>query len=230
MSRAKKSKVNRSLSNDEQWDQWQSDITRIYKETVYAFKNRLIFREVHRIMVENQEIQAEGRYFHDWMMGIYGRDQAIAVRREVDDSGDAINLIRLMKQIVARPDVMSRERYEAHFGPTTVISPQMQAEQFRNLAGHEDYMSRQSIHADRKALINNCAPVVMYASKMIAHRTDASPSLTIKEIDTALDAIEEIFKKYYVILTGRTLMHAEPAVQFDWQVIFTKPWIMPKDN
>jgi hypothetical protein len=227
MGRSKKKHRAIPGTDDEQWDQWQADIKRIYNETVYAFKNRLIYREVRRIMMENPVIQAEGGYFHNWMMGVYGRDQAIAVRRELDDSVDAINLIRLMQQMVARPNVMSRERYQRHFSPDSAIPVEMQAGQFAKIAGHPDYISRQTINEDRKTLINACAPVVLYASKMIAHRTEQEPSLTIAQIDTALDAIEATFQKYYLLLTGNSLMQAEPAVQFDWQTIFTIPWVVP---
>jgi hypothetical protein len=213
------------LSKDEQWDAWLTDIERIYKETLYSFENRLIFREVANMMKANPVVEKDGGFFYQFLVGVYGRDQALAVRRELDGSSDAINFIRLMDQMIRRPDVITLERYKAHFPRTSVISSRMQDEQFEKLAGHSAYISRKTIGQDRKTLINACAPVVLYASKVIAHRTPAALTLTIKEIDTALDAIEKTLKKYYVLFTGGSLVTAEPTIQFNWQKIFQTAWL-----
>jgi hypothetical protein len=79
-----------------------------------------------------------------------------------------------------------------------------------------------------KTLEKRCKKIVLYANKMIAHRTEEQRDLTLAEIHGAMDFIEDMFKKYYVILTGRSLMQAEPAVQFDWMEPFTIPWIRPR--
>jgi hypothetical protein len=213
-------------TDDELWVQWRADIDRIYKETVYAFRNRLVFREVLSIARNNERLRNEAGFFFDWLRGVYGRDQAVAVRREADDSLDAINLVQLMRQMTKRPEVMSRARYKAHFPADTVINAEMQDRQFNDLAGGADLISKAVIGEDRKRLIARCEPVVTYVSKMVAHRTPATGiALTIAQIDEALDAIEEVFQKYYVMLTGRSLLQAEPAIQFDWESIFTYPWV-----
>jgi hypothetical protein len=78
-------------------------------------------------------------------------------------------------------------------------------------------------------LLNACEPVATYVSKFIAHRTPIEElSLTVAQVDTALDAIEAVFQKYMTMLTGRSVTQLEPAVQFDWQNLFTYPWIEPR--
>ena len=101
---------------------------------------------------------------------------------------------------------------------------------FTELAGGADHISRIVISEDRRRLLNACELVATYVSKFIAHRTPIKDlTLTVSQVDTALDAIEIVFQKYMTMLTGRSVMQLEPTVQFDWQDIFTYPWIEPRD-
>jgi hypothetical protein len=100
-----------ALTSDQQWEQWREDIDRTYTETVYAFRNRLVYRELSRIFKANQRLSAEGGFIWNWIKGVYGRDQVLAVGREVDRHTEVINLIQLTYQMTRRPKVISRERF-----------------------------------------------------------------------------------------------------------------------
>lgn len=100
-----------ALTEDKQWEQWEKDIRRIYTETVYAFENRLVYRELWQIFKNNPKLSAEGGFIWGWIKGIYGRDQVLAVGREVDRHTEVINLIQLMYQMTKRPKVISRARF-----------------------------------------------------------------------------------------------------------------------
>src|SRR4029450_11925725 len=103
MARAKKPARPAPVTDDDVWNRWRIDIEWIYKENVAAFRNRLVFREFLDIIKRNDRVMNEGGYFVNWVFNCYARDQALAVRREVDESGDAINLLRLMNQMISRP-------------------------------------------------------------------------------------------------------------------------------
>jgi hypothetical protein len=228
MARAKKTARPAPVTDDDVWNRWRNDMERIYKENVAAFRNRLVFREFLDIITRNDRLRNEGGYFVNWVFTCYARDQALAVRREVDESGDAINLLQLMNQMISLPEVMSRARYKAHFSDESVFSEEMKDDMFSEAAGHAEHISRAVISEDRKRLLNACEPVATYVSKLIAHRTPIEElSLNIGQIDTALDAIEGVFQKYMTLLTGRGVMGLEPAVQFNWQDIFTYAWAPP---
>jgi hypothetical protein len=55
-------------------------------------------------------------------------------------------------------------------------------------------------------------------------------TLTIEQIDAALDAIEAMLQKYYLLFYGGSLMGAEPAIQFDWETVFTFPWVEVEED
>ena len=47
----------------------------------------------------------------------------------------------------------------------------------------------------------------------------------MRDVSTAFDAIEEAFKKYYVLLVGKSLEGLQPAqVGDDWKDVFTFGW------
>lgn len=78
----------------------------------------------------------------------------------------------------------------------------MQDGQFDELCGNGEYIDVARVKKDYKRLLKDCRPVVNYVNKRIAHRTDVDVDLTMQQIHTAMDAVEEILKKYYVTLTG----------------------------
>lgn len=212
------------LSDDGQWAAWQAHIERIVTETIYAFESRLVFRTILEMYQDNPRLQQDGAFVYDWIGGVYGRDQVMAVRRELDRDSEVVNLIQLMYQIVRRPDVISRARYLAHFPPDTVFSAREQNEQFDRLCGKGPFINVAMVRSDRNKLERKCRAVIKYANKLVAHRTTAQVPLTFKQIHEAMDAIEGILKKYYVILTGKALAGAEPAIQFPWRDVFRIPW------
>ena len=129
------------LSDDEQWAAWQEQIRRIQNETTYAFQSRVVFRAILE-MFENAALQKEGGFVYEWIGSIYGRDQVLAVRRELDRDSEVVNLIQLMYQIVRRPQVVSRARYLTHFPPGTAVTVDEQHKQFDELCGVGPFIVR----------------------------------------------------------------------------------------
>ena len=83
------------------------------------------------------------------------------------------------------------------------------------------------LNKDLKELRRRTAEVVRYANKRVAHRTFDEATLTIAQSDEALAHIEEVMQKYYTVLAGPALDGLEPAIQLDWEHVFTFPWIEP---
>jgi hypothetical protein len=218
------------LSDSEQWDAWQRLLEEIHTELLFAFRNRYVFREIMGMFQKNDTLKADGGFVWEYLRLTYGHYQAMGVRREADRGSNVMNLSQLMYQMSHRPEVMSRKRYKAHFPADTVIPEQMQDEQFTNMCGSGDYMDPKIIKKDRRRLERDCKKVVDYANKMIAHRSTEKRELTLVEIHTAMDAIEAVHKKYYVLLTGGGLVTVTPAIQFNWEKVFMIPWAPKADQ
>lgn len=226
------------LAADEQWDVWRKDIERIYKETVYVFENRYVFRRLVEIMKGHPKVEAEGGFFYGWILGMYGRDMVLAVGREADRNTEVVNLIQLMYQMIQRPDVITRERRNRKLkinpGDASAWPPgddaviyEMTEMWFTEHVGAGPQLDPALIKKDRNWLEKRCGKVMTYRHKVVAHRSSMELTLTVKDLDGALNAIEVLLKKYYVLFTGASLVGAEPSVLIPWEKIFRYAWLRP---
>ena len=139
-----------------------------------------------------------------------------------------------VREEVDRPEVIRVRYKDLEFKDQELVASGLVARVIRHEIDHlngvlfVDYLDPAKIKKDRNWLEKRCRKVMKYRHKVVAHRSTMDLTLTIEEIDEALDAVEEMLKKYYLLFTGAGLLGAEPAIQFDWQTVFTIPWIPPE--
>jgi hypothetical protein len=167
-------------------------------------------------------------------MGIYGRDMVLAVGRELDRGTEVVNLIQLMYQLTKRPQVITRKRFFTMLdlkkqgtdwtADTLYKHLREQNEKwFADNVGAGDQLDPAVIKKDRNKLEKKCRKVMKYRHKVVAHRSTMELTLIVADLDEALDAIEDMLKKYYLLFYGGALVGAEPAIQFDWGVVLPTP-------
>ena len=101
----------RHMAEDNLWQEWRDDIERIKQDIYELFSSRRTFRDVAEVFRGNARLQDVGSYLWDWMRVSYASYVVMRVRRETDDQGNTINLIQLLREIEARPEVITRRRY-----------------------------------------------------------------------------------------------------------------------
>jgi hypothetical protein len=227
---------------DDLYARWQEHIERIYQETVYLFTTRYKFREVQEMFRTNQALNKIGGNVYQWLLGMWGRDAIMGIRRELDEQGGTINLVNLMHDVEDRPDVLTRRRWLAFIKPgDSDFMPELMNRSFDSLGGvsliggtkdpQDDVIAPERVRADRRNLQAGTKKAFDYAQRMVAHRTPIGElEITVADINGAMDAIEDTFKKYYLIFTGNTLVQAEAAIQYNWTEPFTIPWLRQPDD
>ena len=70
--------------------------------------------------------------------------------------------------------------------------------------------------------------VVQWVNSVVAHSAEVTAQSvpTFDELDTTLDRVVEIYKKWLVILTGNDLIDIEPFPQYDYLAPLRVPWIV----
>jgi hypothetical protein len=53
----------------------------------------------------------------------------------------------------------------------------------------------------------------------------AGPAPTFQELTECLQVLDDIFKKYHVLLRGTSLHSVLPTIIPEWQAIFRFPWV-----
>lgn len=165
----------------------------------------------------------------DFIAGNYADAQAVAVRRLVESGAQSRSLRRVLSKLAHDPDLLSRERL---VGAYAWGSQHLGHAWFDAIAGPDaDRVPHEVIAADLLALERACEPVSRYVNKTVAHLDRHGPELvpTFGELDLALDAIGEVFGRWYTALTGKSLSALVPTPQYDWAEPLRVPWLGPDD-
>ena len=48
---------------------------------------------------------------------------------------------------------------------------------------------------------------------------------TYQELNDALDFMNELLQKYFLLIRGDTLLFVTPIIQDNWKTIFKTPWL-----
>ncbi|MGE3843793.1 MAG: hypothetical protein AB7I50_19650 [Vicinamibacterales bacterium] len=224
------------MTDDEVFARWQERFDRILTELTYVFENRRKFRDIQTMFQTNERLIKIGSQPWEWMLGHWGRDTVMAIRRELDDNRNTISLGAILDEMAERPTVLTRRRYFS-FAPVSADVERVLNEQFDRYGivsptadRMDDHIAPAGIQADRMAMMDAAGEVLEYANRLIAHRTPINEMpMTVGDVTRAIDAMEPVVKKYFVILTGNTLLGIEPTnMGDDWKEVFTFPWYEPR--
>ena len=190
-----------------------------------------MFSDTTTILRQHPTLSTSGDagYWYEWLRTMYAHYIVMAVRRELDRGADAPNMYRLLHQISKRPEVLSRTRYKAFWNDSDMVRTlgvNLWDKPFTEMAGPGDFIDPAIVKRDIAELDRQARLVILYANRIVAHRTPESVPATLTHVNDSLEGIERILKKYYVLLTGRSLMAAEPSILVPWQRAFEQPWIL----
>lgn len=224
----------RKLSDAEQWDAWKADVETIQKHITEAFRHRRMFRDTTAILQQHPTLRTspDAGYWYEWLRHLYAHYITMAVRRELDRGAAAPNLYRLLSEISKRPTVLSRARYLQHFEASPLtrdLGIQILDNQFTEIAGPGEFIDSAIVRRDLRQIEKRARLVVIYANKIVAHRTEEEVAVTMEHVNRSLEAIERLLQKYYAILTGNSLVGAEPSILVNWKRAFRLPWISPAE-
>lgn len=204
------------------WDRW---LGIIYKEITDLSVKRYIFWEVQEIIKSNPKIQKPSA-FYEFLGNVYVASAVMAIRRQVKIGKGSISFARLLQEICNTPEVLSRARYVALYKGSG--SECFADRDFDKFAGKgNEYVDHSLVELDLKELQKKANGCEKYADKRIAHFDKKMPKRipTFSELDSCVDLLEVLIKKYYLLFRGGCLLSVLPTFQYDWKQIFHEPWI-----
>ncbi|MBI4547890.1 MAG: hypothetical protein HY707_07920 [Ignavibacteriae bacterium] len=225
------------MKSDSRKDKWERWLNIIQNDLYELLMLRYVFLEVQKIIKANRKIQTDG-YFYDWVAITYSKTASVCVRRQLDTDSRTITLGRLLSEIQRTPAILSLSRFESMYtqGLSTRTEEQRifyNLEKRRAKKEFQQFSGKVKMHVDPSLVSNDlillnraCRPIVKYVNKRVAHRDKKQFTTlpTFNDLDTAIDALYDMFKKYMLLL---------PCVQFDfviqpqwdWKEIFKVAWI-----
>jgi hypothetical protein len=181
---------------------------------------------------QNRQLQETGGFMLQWAADNYVAASAIAFRRELDTQRGTENLYHLLCEMRDRPEVVCRSRFRQTWsGRLELYTADQAFEEFpleRHPTDRElDRFSREQVVADLATLAAQ-DKVLEYIQRTFAHRVPQNPRgdvPTFAEFHRAVEAVRNVFHRYYTLITHRTIANFEPEPQYDVYEAFTFPWI-----
>jgi hypothetical protein len=196
----------------------------IKNDVLTLFHYRAVYRRVGEI-INNREPRLPPSVFLDVWQSSYVTTQAAGVRRQADRRRDVASLGRLLTEIAARPALLTRAAFLAPWdddqrgrGDTS----------FTEHFGAGEFLDPLIATADANRIKHDSDTIVTFVHENIAHRA-AAPVQTLptyEELNSTIDMIGELFRKYHLLLTSDSYALLEPAIQGNWLAIFQVPWLV----
>jgi hypothetical protein len=188
--------------------------------------NRNAYRTVGKIVDDNGTLPSS--LFFNYAQRTYATTQCAAIRRQAYPSR-VVSLASLFAEIADEPERMTRERYVAlHEDPDPYFQELAKKTFTEKFAGDVwDHIDPAIVESDLAKLRGAAETIEKHTDRNIAHadRVGAKALATFGEIDTAIDVVGELFRKYALLLTAAGWATLEPVPQEDWLSVFRQPWI-----
>ena len=205
----------------EKWERWLETI----KQQLYSImQSREIYRGTMRAVVNNPAVPQRNvfwRHLQQW----YADSLIMGVRRQAKSEKQAISLARLLEEMSANPELLSRAHWKRLFEEHLLES---RADAFFDqLAGvGAAHVSADEIRNDLAQLKKIVASCEKFADKRIAHHDRGTPpaSPTFDDLNNALDEIARLVHKYYKFVTAKDIATFVPIGSENWRRVLEVPW------
>ena len=187
--------------------------------------NQATFREVMRIYDLNPGL-TENAYFFAWLAENYATTMAVGIRRQRDTDPDSVSVARLLQDLQVNAATVTRAWFASTYtsNPLGLVVGNRDFETFAPNGGlHLDPAIVQQDFDTLQSLTN---PLKKYVDKRIAHHNAKVRGVTATygELDTALEELRRLLKRYFLLLKQGALLCADAVNQMPWTDIFAMPW------
>lgn len=214
----------------QKWKKWVDEIGRNLGDLLIS---QDIIKEVSQIVASNKRIQSSP-FFFNWIQDNYVDSVVIGIGRLNDNDNRVISLHNLIKEIIENPEVITRDYFVSRYAKW-LRDKGMADRDFNKFAdADEKFISKRKLLPDLMFLNDKIKLIKGFRDKWVAHLDENRPLkqlATHNDVENSLSALDEIFRKYYMLIDGSGIGTAKPALAFDWKEPLTHPWIeMPEEE
>lgn len=227
--------MNRQMIRDKR-NRWSRYIRRAEQQVIALLDYRRWNSIFETVVNSNPNLDA-GNAILQYFRRIYGDYATMAIRRLAKPHDDAFSLLELVDDIATNPGLIRLddmiEGYKEPHPDGTRYDDEMAARLARStLAPYADQsgdvFDPAVAQADAQRLRDATEKIIAFADGAVAHDDRNPPeAITFNDINKAIDVIEEIARKYILLLTGYSFLRLTPYDQTNAVRVFRAPWIDP---
>ncbi|HXH12608.1 MAG TPA: hypothetical protein VNP04_22925 [Alphaproteobacteria bacterium] len=208
----------------EKLDKWNHWLDEVYADMRHQAGSRTVFKETEEIIKANPNFPKDNDFL-DYLRQWYVDSTVMGLRRQLKVDSHSVSLVRLLDEIATNAELLSRQRFVDLYPQNMKNRANKEFDKYAGASAA--YVPAEGVRADidqLKSLAKRCEE---YADRLVAHRDKRGvpdpPSY--KELDEAIDFMETLLKKYYLLLRGEYLASVRPKFINPWQRIFEIPWL-----
>jgi len=188
----------------QKFDKWEGWLQIIYDDMVHQAGSRTVFRETGEIIRANPDICKESAFL-EFLEQWYVDSIVMGLRRQLKVHPDSVSLAGLLDDIATNGTLLSRQRFVALY-PTAEQRRAHKAFDKHAGAGAA-HVHAVSVRADIDKLKSRAQRCEEYADRLVAHRDKRGVPHppTYRELNEAIDFMEGLLQKYYLLLRGDSL-------------------------
>jgi hypothetical protein len=221
------------------WKRWIDGP--IKASVITMHHHRQIWRGLAQVIEKHGSLPGSAYWEH--YFDVYAETQAMAVRRQADLHRDVASLGKLLSEVSEEARHLTPEWW---IGLWSIDEGDDFERALARRQWNDAFGGAVGVHldpaipaADLKRLTEGSEAVRQHVDKHIAHSEDPGPvtkdpgktapgdTLTLNEVDDAIDLIGEVFTRYYSLFEAADMVSLEPVIQHDWLAPFREPWIRP---
>lgn len=210
---------------------WCAWLGNVRNQVSYLLHYKEIFDETQEIIKKNPSIQKPSA-FYDFLGKGYVALILTGIRRQTKSDSDSISLIDLLYQIKKDAHIVTRKRFVALFTNLAIAGFTADKDFDRFSVPGQPHIDPNLVEKDINALKDAVRTLEDYIDKRLVHTDRRKPKSipTFKDVDNALKSLDDLIKRYTLLLTAASWMTLKPTIQYNWKVIFKEKWIPDKPD
>lgn len=206
----------------------QKEIEEITGDISDLMWDRKMYTEFAEMINGNPKINKPNA-FYDFIKTGYVSHIVLGICRQTDKDEKALSLMNLMSRIFNDAEKVTKEWFAVQYNKSPVLTEETGRTHFKEHFGELDFIDPAIVHADIGKLIFYTKEIKKYRNKRIAHVDKGGVTFdkdfSFATLDKAIEMIEELGTRYYLLLRQTDLIGLLPVDQTDYKKVFCEPWL-----
>lgn len=206
-------------------EQWSHKLNFLYDKLAHAISNDDIFWQTIEVIQSNPHLSLDS-IFPGWLFENYSKGIVVDIRALVDGTKQTTSIRKVLEEFNTDiSELPSRAVFVARYPKGLEKKGNEVYDKY--VGPGESKITKKMILADIETINVTFSKVCDYTNEYVTHLIfkPTAEIPTFKEIRSSLLILLKILKKYFLLITGASIIGVVPAPQENWLKVFSIKWL-----